>query len=337
MSEHFQTFIRAVARGEKLKRDLTYDEAADCMRMILDGSAAEAQIGALLMTQRVKGESVAEIKGFTDVIREEFMVQIRPDMPDLLDIACPYNGKTRTAQLAPAVALTLHAAGVPVLLHGAEGIPTKTGITPGAVLRHLGVQVDLWPHEVEAVLNQTGFGFLDAGRFSPAWIALTPLRRQFGLRTVCNTVEKFFNPTDAPYQVSGFFHKNYIDRIRTTQTGTRSSWMIQGEEGSIETAAGRRTHVFANDPADDLILCPAEVGLPERERVEVPVDVAQHAAVNLSVLRGEPGHARDQVTLTAGTILYLLGQVSNLQIGFITAERLLIDGKALAHLERVTA
>ena len=88
-------------------------------------------------------------------------------------------------------------------------------------------------------------GYLAAHRFVPAWHELLPLRRQFGLRTVLNSVEKLFNPANAPYQISGFFHGNYIDRLRTTQTGTRCSWMVQGEEGSIEMAAGRKTHIFA--------------------------------------------------------------------------------------------
>lgn len=229
MSKEFIRFLQATGRGEKLKRDLTFEESVTCMRMMLNREATDAQIGALLLTQRIKGEAVPEIDGFTQVIREEFFDFPRPQVGNLLDIACPYNGKTKTAQLAPAVALTLLAAGFPTVLHGGEGVPTKTGVTPGAVLRGLGIPADLPPDLAANMIEAVGFGFYDIKQYAANWERFSHIRQQFGLRTVCNTIEKFFNPANAPYQISGFFHANYIERIRASQTGTIKSWMIQGE------------------------------------------------------------------------------------------------------------
>lgn len=307
------------------------------MRQMLGRSASDVQIGALLLTQRVKGESVSEIDGFTQVIRDEFMTCIQPTVENLLDIACPYNGKTKTAQLSPVVALTLLAAGVPVVLHGGEGVPTKTGVTPGAVLLGLGIAADLEPASVKNMIEQIGFGFLDIAQFAPSWHAFSQVRQQFGLRTVCNTIEKFFNPADAPFQISGFFHVNYIERIRASQTGTRNSWMIQGEEGSIETASGRRTRIFGTTASDDLTLAPADVGLAERERIIVAADVEQHVAINRSVIAGVNGPAADQVALTAGTILHLLGSESSVSNGYANAQQLLHDKQVAAAFSKVAA
>ncbi len=337
MSVEFQQFLRATGRGERLKRDLTYDESVSCMRMMLDRTAAQAQIGALLLTQRVKGEGVDEINGFTDVIRDEFMTQINPGLPNLLDIACPYNGKSKTAQLAPAVALTLLTAGVPVVLHGGENVPTKSGITPGQLLRKLGIAADLDPQAAEKMINTVGFGFLDISRFFPTWVEFMAIRHLFGLRTVCNTIEKLFNPANAPFQVSGFFHANYMERIRSCQTGANQSWMIQGEEGSIEMASGRRTKIIGTSPKADLTLSPADVGLDERERITVPADVGQHAAINHAVIDGERGSALDQVALTAGTLLSLVGLEDNIPAGFSKAKKLLTDKKVSQTYEKVSA
>lgn len=328
MTDSFKQFLRATGRGEKLKRDLTYDESVACMRMMLNGTAAEGQIGALLLTQRVKGEGVDEINGFTDVIRDEFLTRIRPQVSDLVDIACPYNGKSKTAQLAPAVALTLLAADVPTILHGGENVPTKSGITPGQVVRGLGIPADLDPPSVEKMIETIGFGFLDITRYFPKWVDFLAIRHQFGLRTVANTIEKLFNPADAPYQISGFFHANYMERIRSTQTGTKASWMVQGEEGSIEMASGRRTKIFGTTKEADLTLSPEDVGLAERERIEVPADLAQHVAINRAVIRGETGPAHDQVALTAGTVLFLIGREASVSAGFVQAQKVLLDGKA---------
>ncbi len=337
MSNLFIPYLQAVGRGEKLKRDLSYEEAKDALRLILRREASDVQAGAFLIAQRVKGEAVDEINGMVDVMREEFMVRIRPQVENLLDIACPYNGKNRTAQLAPAVAFTLVAAGIPVVLHGGEGVPTKPGITPGAVLWELSIPTHLTARHVQHQIEKVGFGFFDMAQYSPSWVSLLPMRRQFGLRTVCNTIEKLFNPADAPYQISGFFHANYIERIRSTQTGTQQSWMIKGEEGSIETAAGRRTPIYGSLAGDTLTLSPKDVGLAERERIEVEPTPAKHAAINIDVINGVSAPATDQVALTAGTILSLLGVCSSVPAGYDQAKQLLVTGRVNKTYQKIAS
>lgn len=333
MTSTFIPFIKAVGRGEKLKRDLTYEESVAALRMILRREATDAQAGAFLIAQRVKGESVDEVRGFTDVARNEFMRPLTPRVENLLDLAPPYDGKAKTAQLAPAIAIVLAEAGVPVLLHGDEEIPTKAGVTPGLVLAALGAPVDLAPAAVARMVERVGVGYVSARQYIPAWHALTPLRSQFGLRTVLNSVEKLLNPANAPYQISGFFHGNYIERLRTTQTGLRRSWMVQGEEGSIEMAAGRKTHIFAADEADDVILEPGAVGLGERVRVEAGPDVAEHAGLNGAVLAGKPGPATEQVIYTAATILRLLDATPDIGAGMASVRRTLMTGAAGRRLD----
>lgn len=333
-SAAFIPYIKAVGRGEKLKRDLTYDEACDALHLILNRTATDAQIGAFLIAQRVKGEAVDEINGFIQAARSKFIQSAQPKVEGLLDLAVPYDGKAKTAQLAPAIALILAAAGVPVILHGDENIPTKSGITPGAVLAKLGIRTDGDVAFASQMVENLGIGFVSAEQYIPAWHALTPIRHQFGLRTVMNTVEKLFNPFNAPYQVSGFFHANYIERIRSTQTGLKASWIVQGEEGSIEMAAGRRTHIYATDATHDVILDPADVGLPTRERLSLPPVLAEHVAVTTAVLQNETSPATDQALYTAGTILNLLGKAENVAEGFSKARQLVAEGKAQEKLEQ---
>ena len=329
----FIPFVKAVGRGAKLKRDLIYEEALQAMRMILRRDATPAQIGGFLIGQRVKGEAVDEVLGFTQVLHDEFIHQISPRVEGLLDLAVPYDGKIRTAQLAPAVAITLAQAGVPVLLHGAQGVPTKEGVTPGAVFRALGVPANLEPERVERMIETVGLGYLDAKYFSPAWHALIPLRREFGLRTMLNTVEKLINPANAPYQVSGFFHWEYIDRVRATLTGTQASWIVQGEEGSIEMAAGRRTRIFASNPEDDLTVDPNAVGLADKEKVQLPPEVAVHARLNAEVLQGQEGPGLDQVVLTVGVLLTLLRAETSVPAGVKRAVKIIESGAAGERLQ----
>ena len=331
----FIPFIKAVGRGEKLKRDLTYDESVEALRQIVEQTCSPAQAGAFLITQRVKGEAVDEIRGFTEWLRAESITHIAPRVEGLLDLAAPYDGKAKSAQLAPAIAIVLAEAGMPVVLHGDEGVPTKSAIGPGPVLREMGVADDLEPDAVQRIIESVGVGYLSATRFAPQWHALLPLRRQFGLRTVLNSVEKLINPANAPYQVSGFFHGNYIERLRVVQTGVKRSFIVQGEEGSVEMAVGRKTHIFAEDAADDLIVDTRALGHEARVRVPAPEGAAGHAALNTAVLAGEPGDATDQVCLTVGVLLHLFGLAQSVSDGIDRARKILTSGAAQTRLVRV--
>jgi anthranilate phosphoribosyltransferase len=328
----FLPFVKAVGRGAKLRRDLTEAEAALAIQLIGRGVATPAQAGAFLIAQRVKGEALDEILGFTRGARAAFVTTLAPRVDDLLDLGVPYDGKVKTAQLVPAVAVLLAACGLPVLVHGAQGVPTKAGITPGAVFAALGVPADLTPARAERRLEQAGVAYLDAAQYAPAWNALTPLRRELGLRTALNTVEKLFNPAGAPYQLSGFFHGEYLERLRQAQTGTRASWIVQGEEGSVEMAAGRATRVFAEDEAGDRVLDPAAVGLPQRERLTPPFEVAAHARLNAAAMAGEPGAASDQAAFSAGVILALVGAAADAADGLARARQAAATGAAQKQL-----
>ena len=56
---------RVANHGQSLARA----EAREVMAEVLDGSCTDAQIAALLMALRMKGETVEEIVGFAEAIR----------------------------------------------------------------------------------------------------------------------------------------------------------------------------------------------------------------------------------------------------------------------------
>jgi anthranilate phosphoribosyltransferase len=341
-TEEFIPFIKAVGRGAKLKRDLTRDEAQEAMRLILTEQATPAQVGAFLVAQRVKGESADEVVGFTRAVRK-LCQRISPQVEGLIDLGLPYDGKARTLQLAPVAALVAAAAGQPMVLHGDKEIPTKCGVGPADLLEALGVTIDLPPESAEQHIEEIGIGFLYAPRFAPAWHALTPIRRHFGLRTALNTVEKLINPANAPITVAGFFHMNYLQRMRSAlQALSPQGWIVQGPGGSIECPAGRATHVLPADPeAEPFILDTAALGFDGRDDISAPADAGDHATIARQVLAHEPGRFDDPtiksawntVILTAGLLLFLGNRVSNLQAGVELARETLASGAAPRRLQ----
>lgn len=330
--EGFRPYVQALGRGETLRRDLTQAEARDAMDRILSGRVSPAQQGAFLMTQRVKGESQAEIQGFVEAVRRRWLTPLAPRSAEILDLAVPYDGKARTAQLAPAVAVVLAACGLPVLLHGDAGVPTKNGVTPAQVLDQMGIATHLAPRAAAHMLDAVGLAYCGAQAFMPAWHALLPLRWEFGLRTVLNTVEKLINPATAAFQASGFYHTKYIHAMRAAQTGRKASWIIQGEEGSVELRAGRKTRLFGPQPEAMHILDPGALGLAANETVAAGADPRQHAALNVQALHNADAPARRQVALSAGVLLGLFGAAASWEAGVAAAEACLASGQARAAL-----
>ena len=327
--EKFIPYLKAIGRGEKLQRDLTVDEACEAMHLILRGEATPAQIGAFLITQRVKGEHADEIIGFTQAARS-YCQRITPKVTGLIDLGIPYDGKSKTLQLAPAIALLTAATGQPMVFHGDRGVPTKCGVGPVELLIALGIDPNLSTDRVERQVEELGIGFLYAPQFAPEWHVLLPIRHQFGLRTALNTVEKLLNPANAALSVSGFFHINYMENISGVGGHVAERvWMIQGPEGSIECPPGRATRVLpAPAGPESIIINTAALGFASEGDIKAPGDAAYHAQVTRQLLANQPSAARDTVVITTALLLLLNQRVPSMAAGVEQASETLASGAA---------
>ena len=286
-SDAFREILRIVGRGKKLQRDLTQEEAREAMRLMLGKQVSDAQIGGFLVTMRVKEETAEEIKGFVQGVRDVMQEFPKPDVEGLVDIALPYNGKTRNLQTGVASTLVLASAGVPVLLHSADNIPTKNGIAVLNLLRTLGYPADMPPQQVTQSIEESNFGVLNIEHILPQWTAITPLRHHFGVRTLMNTVEKLINPADAPYHVSGFYHSSYLNRMADCLPAP-NSWITQGDEGSIDMRAGKKSRVYQAVDGEmvEHMLNAVDYGYPDEADLSTPIDPNAHATAIHSALNG---------------------------------------------------
>ncbi|MEO1165379.1 MAG: anthranilate phosphoribosyltransferase [Chloroflexota bacterium] len=334
-SDKFRELLRVVGRGRKLQRDYTREEACEIMRLMLtDKAVSDAQIGGFLVTMRVKEETADEIIGFTQAVREVMQPFPKPDVKGLVDFALPYNGKTRNLQTGIGAFLVLAAAGVPVLVHGADHIPTKNGIAVLNLLRTIGYPADMPPEQVKQSIEQTNFGVLNVEHILPQWTALTPLRHHFGVRTLMNTVEKLINPADAPYHVSGFYHSSYLIRMATCLPAP-NSWITQGDEGSIDIRVGKKTRVYKAVGEDmvEHMLDASDYGYPDEADLSMPVDPNAHADALRETLAGKAGAAYDQIALTSAVLLWMLDRVPDIHAGLSIAKQHLDSQQALAVLQ----
>src|ERR671914_370363 len=107
MSDEVRAALASVVEGRTLGRD----EARLAMGAIMDGEATPAQLAALLVALRMRGETVEELAGFAQAMRER-VVRVRA--PDGAIDTCGTGGDARgTFNISTAAALVAAAAGIP--------------------------------------------------------------------------------------------------------------------------------------------------------------------------------------------------------------------------------
>ena len=195
MSEHVRTALATIVEGGTL----TLDEARLAMGAVMDDAATPAQLAALLMGLRMRGETVDELAGFATAMRERV---VRVEAPEgTVDVVGTGGDGSGTFNISTASALVVAAAGVPVAKHGNRAITSKAGSAD--VLDALGVRIDHDAASAGAALRELGFAFLFAPNFHPAMRFANPTRREIGVRTAFNLLGPLTNPAGTRRQLLG--------------------------------------------------------------------------------------------------------------------------------------
>ncbi|HEX7785645.1 MAG TPA: anthranilate phosphoribosyltransferase, partial [Methylomirabilota bacterium] len=152
------------------RRDLTRLEAAGAMEAIMSGAGTNAQIAAFLTALRMKGETVEELIGFAQVMRQK-AVRIRTrrdevagltgtDREMLLDTCGTGGDAAGTFNVSTATAFVVAGAGLRVAKHGNRSVSSLCGSAD--VVEALGISLELSPPKVARCVDEVGIGFLYA-------------------------------------------------------------------------------------------------------------------------------------------------------------------------------
>ncbi|HSM80627.1 MAG TPA: anthranilate phosphoribosyltransferase family protein [Nodosilinea sp.] len=342
MSHEFRDLLKQVGSGSHTARALTRAEAETATRLMLTQTATPAQIGAFMIAHRIKRPTAEELAGTLDAY-----AALGPTLPAMapdsaypyraLVLSCPYDGRSRTAPVTPVTALVLAAAGVPVVMHGGDRMPTKEGIPLIELWGQLGV--DLRPHslaQAHTLLNRTGLGFVYLPQHFPAAHGLVTYREQIGKRPPFATVELLWSPYAGPHTLAmGFVHPPTETFARGTfALRGNTDWItVKGLEGSCDLARGRTAIAGVNHPgqSERLLLHPRDYGL-EGDDVELG-DEATLGDRLLAVLAGTPSELAKTALWNAGFYLWQAGVTDSLPAGLAAAQAILSSGQAQAKLE----
>ncbi len=317
-------------------RDLTVEEAESLLGEVFNG-ATDAQIGALLIALRMKGESVSEIAGFARKMRSS-AVRISPKVKGTLVDTCGTGGdSTNTINVSTAAAIVTAACLVPVAKHGNYAVSSKCG--SANVLSELGVNISPQPEEVQIMIETVGIGFMLAPLFHPAMKRVGPLRRELGMRTIFNILGPLTNPAGAKAQVMGVYDPALCEKLANVlkMLGTERAMIVHGN-GMDEITNTGKTQVseLKDGEVRSYYLQPQDFGYLAAKPEEITGGTPEENARKLvRVMQGERSRARDIIAMNAGAAVYVSGKASTLAEGMTMAEEALDSGKALQTLKRM--
>jgi anthranilate phosphoribosyltransferase len=345
MSDKFREFVKKIGSGPHTGKHLTREEAAMAMEMMLVQTATPAQIGAFLIAHRIVRPTGTELAGMLDTY-DKYGPKLQPvashDRSPLI-LGIPYDGRSRTQPLGPIVSLILAAAGVPVILHGGDRIPTKYG-TPLVELWQAwdidwtGLSLD----RVQDIFAATGLGFIYTPTLFPTLAGLTTYRDQIGKRPPLATLELIWCPYAGDAHLAfGFVHpptENFALVALSLRQSPSTVTTIKGLEGSTDLPRDRAAIIGTRRGSGELertFLHHYDWDLSNHNPPILPTPEAI-AAFDL-ILAGKDRETElyKSIRWNAGFYLALAGAVEDLATGMVAAEEMFSSGKVKSKLAQI--
>lgn len=308
------------------------------METVLAGEASGAQIAALAVALRMRGETAEELGAAATVLRRRAVGV--PDVGRVLDTCGTGGDGVGTFNISTTAAIVVAACGVPVAKHGNRAVSSRSGSAD--VLEALGVTLQDDPDAVAQTLRELGLGFFFAPAFHGALRHAAPVRRELGLRTFFNLLGPLANPAGATHQLLGVYDPARVTQIAEVlrELGVEGAWVVHGEGGLDEVSPSGPTSVaiLKDGAIASRTVTPEDFGLEP-----VPLDslaggdAAANAAITRAVLDGAPGGPRAAVVLNVAAALMAFGAEQDLGAAARRAEEAIDSGAARALLTRWAA
>ena len=331
------------------RRDLTRIEAAAAMEAIMSGAATNAQIAAFLTALRMKGETVEELIGFAQVMRQK-AVRVRTrsaessasltgtDREMLIDTCGTGGDASGTFNVSTATAFVVAGAGLKVAKHGNRSASSMCGSAD--VVEALGVSLELAPPQVARCVDEIGIGFLYAPLLHTAMKHVMAARREMGIRTVFNLLGPLTNPASANAQVIGVASEALTEPLARVlaELGTLRAFVVHGADGLDEISNTGASHLseVREGMVRSYTVSPEDFGLPRATIGELQGgDRQQNAQIIREILAGQPGPRRDIVLMNAAAALVAGARAREMKEGVQLASQSIDSGAARDRLERL--
>src|SRR5437867_2084692 len=246
-------------RGENLSRA----EAEKFLEALLSPAATDAQVAAALAVLAVKGETVEELAGMAEAMRNR-AIPVRCRHERFIDTAGTGSSAAKTFNVSTAAAFVIAGASLAVAKHGSRAATSHSGSAD--VLEALGVNTAAPPETVERCLNEHGICFMFAPLFHGATARVAHVRRELGVHTTFNLLGPLTNPARAPFQILGVWHRSLLERVASALAllDAERAWVVHGADGLDEITLTGKTFVAAcssNGSIETFAVSPEDFGL----------------------------------------------------------------------------
>lgn len=317
---------------------LSSAEMRDVMRQIMTGNAGDAQIGGFLIALRMKGETIDEIAGAVEVMRE-LATGVKVSGDGLVDIVGTGGDESNLFNVSTASTFVVAAAGGQVAKHGNRSVSSNSGAAD--LLEAAGVNLNLSPEQVALCVQELGVGFMFAPAHHSAMKHAIGPRRELSLRTIFNILGPMTNPAGVKRQLIGVYDKALCKPMAEVlgRLGAEHIMIVHSADGLDEISIATETFVaeYKNGAVTEYTIVPEDF-LAERQSLEgLDVeDAKQSLAMIIDALGKQAGpnasKAADIIALNAGAALYVAGCAADMHEGVAMAQDAIGAGLARAKI-----
>ena len=325
------------------KQNLAAAEMRAVMRQIMTGQATEAQIGAFLVALRMKGESIDEIAGAVEVMRELATgVEVSGDY--LVDIVGTGGDESNLFNVSTASSFVVAASGGRVAKHGNRSVSSSSGAAD--LLEAAGANLSLSPEQVAQCVDQLGVGFMFAPAHHSAMKHAIGPRRELGLRTIFNILGPMTNPAGVDQQLIGVYDQALCRPMAEVlgRLGAKHIMVVNSEDGLDEISIADETYVaeFKDGNITEYTIKPEDFFAKRQSLDGLSVsDAKQSFDIISDALGKQQGEnaekAADLIAINSGAALYIAGCAADLKQGVAMAQDAIVSGLARAKISDFAA
>ncbi|HFB2048130.1 MAG: anthranilate phosphoribosyltransferase [Hyphomicrobiaceae bacterium] len=325
-------FIKRLSQGTSLDRS----EIKKALDIVMSNNATSAQMSAFIMALRLRGETIDEITGAAEFLRQHMTIVTAP--VESIDIVGTGGDNHSTFNISTCSALVAASTGLIVAKHGNRSVSSKSGASD--VLEALGVKVTLLPEEVSHCISSVGIGFMWAPVHHPAMKQWSAIRKELGIRTIFNTLGPICNPALVRRQIIGVYSIDLIEPIAYVlkNLGSERVWVVHGHDGMDEITTTGATYVaeLKDGVVNSFKITPSDAGLPYAKLSDlIGGDAKTNAYAIQDLLAGKRSPFRDVVILNTAAAMVVSNKAPTLIEGAEKAAHAIDSGLALNKLKQL--
>ena len=317
--------------------DLSREDMSSVVLQILEGRSTDAQIGAFLVALNIKGESVNEVVGAVNVMRE-LSEKVEASSHHLVDTCGTGGTGVGIFNVSTAAAFIACACGAKVAKHGNRSATRSSGSAD--LLEHAGLSLELSPKDVSRCIEEVGVGFMFAPAHHGAMKHTVGPRKEMGLKTIFNLVGPLTNPAGALNQVIGVYAKKWVGPIAEVlkELGSNHVLVVHSKDHLDEISIAEETYVaeLTNGSIKEYVIGPEDFGF-----IKKPLDslMVSSASESLSIIKqgllNKNYAASSMIAMNSGAALYVSGVAGSLKEGVSVAKNCVESGEGLKKLDEL--